>query len=99
MAAETSHRTCRNIGYCTNVHAGATLDETRTNLGRHAVAVRRAMQLDGPLGIGLWLSGRAAREMIASDCVTAFADWLRGAGLDVFTIIGFPFVDFHKSVV
>ncbi len=99
MAAETSHRTRRNIGYCTNVHAGATLDEMRTNLGRHAVAVRRAMQLDGPLGIGLWLSAVAAREMVASDGTTAFADWLRGAGLDVFTINGFPYGDFHKRVV
>ena len=74
MAAETSHRDRRNIGYCTNVHAGATLDETRTNLARHAVAVRSAMQLDGPLGIGLWLSGGAAREMVASDGAAAFAD-------------------------
>jgi len=99
MAAETSHRTRRNIGYCTNVHAGATLDQTRANLGRHAVAVRRAMQLDGPLGIGLWLSAAAAREMVASDGAAAFADWLSGVGLDVFTINGFPYGDFHKPVV
>ena len=99
MAAETSHGTRRNIGYCTNVHAGATLDETRANLQQHAVAVRGAMQLDGPLGIGLWLSAGAAREMVASDGMTAFADWLRGAGLDVFTINGFPYGDFHKRVV
>ena len=57
------------------------------------------MQLDGPLGIGLWLSGGAAREMVASDGAAAFADWLRGAGLDVFTINGFPYGDFHKRVV
>jgi len=99
MAAETSHRTRRNIGYCTNVHAGATLDQTRINLGRHAVAVRNTLGLDGPLGIGLWLSAGAAREMVASDGATAFADWLHGAGLDVFTINGFPYGDFHKRVV
>ncbi len=99
MAAETSQGTRRNIGYCTNVHAGATLDETRINLGRHAVAVRNTLGLDGPLGIGLWLSAGAAREMVASDGATAFADWLHGAGLDVFTINGFPYGDFHKRVV
>ncbi len=90
----------RLIGYCTNVHAGATLDQTRENLRLHAVAVRDAMQLDGgPLGIGLWLSAGAAREMVASGGAPAFADWLRGAGLDVFTINGFPYGDFHKRVV
>ncbi len=95
MAAEQP----RVIGYCTNVHAGATLDETRENLRQHAVAVRDTMQLDGPLGIGLWLSAAAALEMVASDGATAFADWLHGAGLDVFTINGFPYGDFHKRVV
>ena len=28
-------------GYCTNVHAGATLEATRQNLERHAVAVKQ----------------------------------------------------------
>ncbi len=96
MAAEQPRRL---IGYCTNVHAGATLDETRENLRQHAVAVRDTMQLDGPLGIGLWLSAGAAREMVVSGGAAAFAEWLHGAGLDVFTINGFPYGDFHKRVV
>ncbi len=89
----------RTIGYCTNVHAGATLDETRENLRQHAVAVRETLQLDGPLGIGLWLSASAARELVESGRGPEFADWLRGAGLDVFTINGFPYGDFHRRVV
>ncbi len=99
MPAETAHPARTNIGYCTNVHAGATLDQTRENLRTHAVAVRDAMGRDGPLGIGLWLSAGAVREIVATDGATAFADWLGEAGLDVFTINGFPYGDFHKPVV
>ena len=99
MAAETSQVTRRTIGYCTNVHAGATLDETRGNLRRYAVAVRESLQLDRPLGIGLWLSAAAVREIVSADGATAFGDWLHAAGLDVFTINGFPYGDFHKRVV
>src|SRR5678815_3063141 len=36
-------------GYCTNVHAGRTLDETRANLERHALAVT---------AFGNWLTER-----------------------------------------
>jgi hypothetical protein len=99
MAAETSHAARKNIGYCTNVHAGATLDQTRENLRTHAVLVRNAMGIDGPLSIGLWLSAGAVREIVSTDGATAFADWLGEAGLDVFTINGFPYGDFHKPVV
>jgi len=37
--------------------------------------------------------------MVASDGASGFADWLRATGLDVFTINGFPYGDFHQRVV
>ena len=36
------------VGYCTNVHAGATLDQTKANLERYACRVRE-MVWDWPL--------------------------------------------------
>ena len=53
----------RVIGYCTNVHAGTTLAQTKTNLDTHAVAVRDDLCPHGTLYPGLWLSAEAARQL------------------------------------
>ena len=87
------------VGYCTNVHAGATLEETRANLERYAVAVKRRFSPDAAMGVGLWLSASAARKLCAEQRVADFRDWLAGAGLVPYTFNGFPYGDFHKAVV
>jgi sugar phosphate isomerase/epimerase len=89
----------RRLGYCTNVHAGETLEQTRANLAAHAVAVRGLVCPDSTLGVGLWLSARAARALRDEGGEAAFGDWLSERGLSVFTINGFPYGDFHKPVV
>jgi sugar phosphate isomerase/epimerase len=89
----------RQIGYCTNVHAGADLDSTRANLAEHALAVKDLLSPDAPIGVGLWLSATAARKLLASDGVAEFAAWLSDVGLIPFTLNGFPYGDFHKDVV
>ncbi len=86
------------IGYCTNVHPGASLAEARTGLGDHAAAVRRRLSLSGPLGVGLWLSARAAREVRAAG-PGAFRRWLDDRSLDVLSLNGFPYGDFHGASV
>jgi sugar phosphate isomerase/epimerase len=88
-----------STGYCTNVHAGATLDATRANLQRHALAVKAACSPSRPMGIGLWLAAQAAQELVASDGVPAFRDWLAERGLVPYTLNGFPYGDFHQAVV
>ncbi len=87
------------IGYCTNVHAGADLESTRANLQQHAVAVREEFVPDGRLGIGLWLSAATARRLREEGQGVAFATWLGEAGLAPFTLNGFPYGDFHQPVV
>ena len=87
------------VGYCTNVHAGATLEETRTNLERYAVAVKRRFSPSEPMGVGLWLSASAARKLLAEQGVAEFAAWLHNAGLVPYTFNGFPYGDFHQAVV
>ena len=89
----------RAIGYCTNVHAGATWERIRANLETHALAVKAAVSPRDALGIGLWLSAAAARDLRAHDAVAELAAWLADSGLDVFTINGFPYGDFHRDVV
>ena len=85
--------------YCTNVHAGASYEQTRANLERYALAVKAQVSPDAPMGVGLWLSAKAARELIEQDRVAAFADWLDEKDLVPFTFNGFPHGDFHEPVV
>lgn len=87
------------LGYCTNVHAGADLDQTRANLQQHAVAVKRMVSPQAPLGIGLWLSAAAAGALRRGGRLDEFRAWLQEAGLVPFTLNGFPYGDFHQRVV
>jgi sugar phosphate isomerase/epimerase len=87
------------LGYCTNVHAGASYEQTRANLERYAIAVKARVSPDAPMGVGLWLSAKAARELIEQDRLAEFADWLGEKGLVPFTFNGFPHGDFHEPVV
>lgn len=87
------------IGYCTNVHAGATLEAMQRELDTHAVHVREIIAPDDMLDIGLWLSASAAEELVSTNGVPAFRDWLSERGLRVFTMNGFPYGDFHGEVV
>lgn len=89
----------RQIGYCTNVHAGVDLESTRANLAEHALAVKRLVSPGRPMGVGLWLSATAARKLLATAGVAEFAAWLAEVGLVPFTLNGFPYGDFHKDIV
>ncbi len=63
------------------------------------MAVKAQVCPDEPLGIGLWLSAQAARELRERASVDLFAQWLHARGLNVFTFNGFPYGDFHETVV
>jgi len=87
------------IGYCTNVHAGPDLEQTRANLQRYALEVKRRFSPNAPMGVGLWLAASAARGLRDRAALDTFAVWLREVGLVPFTLNGFPHGDFHKTVV
>lgn len=87
------------LGYCTNVHAGANLDQYWSNLRQHALGVKARFSPNQPMGIGLWFSAVSARELITTGQVPAFRDWLAEEGLTPFTFNGFPHGDFHEPVV
>lgn len=88
-----------HVGYCTNVHAGADLQQTRSNLQTHAQAVKQHVSPQNAMGVGLWLSASAADKLLADGKTQDFAGWLREAGLVPYTFNGFPYGDFHKEVV
>ncbi len=87
------------IAYCTNVHAGANLAQTRVNLERYACRVRQQFRPQDTMGVGLWLSAKAAKSLVSEAVVDEFSAWLAAEGLVPFTFNGFPFGDFHQPIV
>src|SRR5262249_10508584 len=87
------------VGYCTNVHAGVSLLETREKLEKYALAVKARVQPNEPMSIGLWLPAPAAREILQGSRLGEWKDWLAEVGLLPFTFNGFPYGDFHEKVV
>ena len=81
------------IGYCTNVHAGATLDEVVANLQNYSSLIQHTV--GKPIGIGLWL----ANESLCENTASRLKDCLEEHGLLVCSINGFPFGNFHSNVV
>lgn len=87
------------IGYCTNVHAGTSLEQARLNLLQNAGRVRSELAPEGRLPVGLWLAEQAANELIENQSVGEFRDWLQANHFLPYTMNGFPQGDFHQPIV
>jgi sugar phosphate isomerase/epimerase len=87
-----------HLTYCTNIHPGNGWAEVAANVARFAPALRRRFAPHGPFGIGLRLSAREARELLATG-FDQFQAFLAREGLYVAIINGFPYGAFHRSVV
>jgi hypothetical protein len=87
------------IGYCTNVHAGPSLEQAQANLQQYAVPIRQSVTPNEPLPVGLWLAEPAAKTLAETGNVSRFRDWLEQHQLFPFTFNGFPQGDFHQPVV
>lgn len=88
----------KHLGYCTNIHAAESWEETFAQLKQHVPVIKQAVSQDDRYGIGLRLSARAANEL-NGEAMTAFRCWLDKTGCYVFTINGFPYGDFHGARV
>ncbi len=88
-----------SIGYCTNVHAGTTMDSIRSRLSEFALPLAHKLPANQSLGVGLWLPKSAADELTSDADIQAFGDWLRANRLHAFTMNGFPYDNFHRPVV
>lgn len=88
----------RIITYCSNIHPGESWEETFRALQEHVPKVKQAVSPDARFPIGLRLSSRAARELLAGGRAS-FASWLREAGCYVPTINGFVYGAFHGEAV
>lgn len=88
----------RMITYCTNIHPGESWGDTFKNLQTYIPSVAAAVSPAAPFPIGLRLSGRASLE-IDDRASAEFMEWLQSTSTFVPTVNGFPYGDFHRSVV
>jgi len=89
-----------HLAYCTNIHPAESWEETFAAISTHTLKVRDIVAgMDRPFAIGLRLSAKAARELLAGDHLERFKDWLDSENTYVFTINGFPYGDFHGTRV
>ena len=94
MQIETFH-----LSYCSNIHPGESWKATFENLRMYIPQIRENLQFEGPFGIGLRLSHEASLELETEGQLREFQAWLESANAYVFTLNGFPYADFHRTVV
>lgn len=88
-----------HLSYCTNIHAGETWSEVFPTLQTQIPNVRRALDLQGPMGIGLRLSRLGLDDLQRPDQLSEFKSWLELENFYVYTINGFPYGRFHGERV
>ena len=87
------------LGYCSNVHAGESLDEVRQVVKRHIAGIRTRRGLD-TMAAGLWISAECADQLARnSQELKNFSELLAGSGIEVCTLNGFPYGNFHSDIV
>jgi len=94
MKVNTGHLT-----YCTNIHPGKNWDDDFKALQENFPVIKQSVSPNGPLGLGLRLSNTSSLELIKEDALTEFKRWLKENKAYVFTMNGFPYGEFHRTVV
>ncbi|RYF95968.1 MAG: xylose isomerase [Chitinophagaceae bacterium] len=87
------------LTYCTNIHPGETWKEHFAQLALHIPAIKKVVSPNAAFGIGLRLSDTASREISAPAVLADFREWLQQNDCYVFTMNGFPFGNFHGTIV
>jgi sugar phosphate isomerase/epimerase len=88
-----------HLAYGTNVHPAEDLDGILAQLGTYATPMRERLGSD-VLGLGLWLGAGVAAELVAEPArLRRLRRELDARGLEVVTLNGFPYREFHAPVV
>lgn len=88
-----------HLTYCSNIHPGESWAEVEAALREHVPQIRKQLAHEGPFGLGLRLSARAARTLRDPEAQAAFRRWLAAEDAYVFTLNGFPYGPFHGTPV
>ncbi len=89
------------LGYCTNVHAGESLEQAMDTLRKFTAAVKQKVSPSHPMEIGWWLSARAVLQFCRNfdETLAWVKPGLRAEELVPFTFNGFPYGDFHDESI
>ncbi|MEH2298120.1 MAG: metabolite traffic protein EboE [Nostoc sp.] len=88
-----------HLTYCSNIHPGESWLEVFANLEKYVPNLKSSLSPTEPFGIGLRLADAAAKQLLESNNLAQFQDWLTQENLYVFTLNGFPYGGFHRQVV
>ncbi|TGE22309.1 xylose isomerase [Hymenobacter aquaticus] len=88
-----------HLTYCTNIHPGETWAAVFQSLQDYLLPIKARLAPTEPLAVGLRLSDQASRELAQPGQLAEFQAWLTQQGLYVPIINGFPFGNFHHTVV
>lgn len=94
MKLEAGH-----LSYCTNIHAGESWKDHFESLDINFPSIKKGFSPDQAMGIGLRLSNSASIDLLDSEALKSFKNWLNQQQAYVFTMNGFPYGDFHHVVV
>jgi len=85
--------------YCSNIHSGEEWSDHFEQIKKHLPELKSMLLPDGPFGVGLRLSAKAASQLKLENELELFRNWLKGEDLYLFTINGFPYGSFHGERV
>ena len=88
-----------HLTYCTNIHSGKNWTEDFEILKQNFPVIKKAVAPEQSFGIGLRLSHAASLELLDRTALTSFKQWIQENDAYVFTINGFPYGDFHHTIV
>lgn len=94
MQTSTGHLT-----YCTNIHPGENWPAHFAALKKNFPGIKSQLSPNAPMGIGLRLSNVASAELDQLNNLAGFKQWLKENDAYVFTMNGFPYGEFHDTVV
>ena len=88
-----------HLTYCTNIHAGESWQDHFAALKNNFPAIKEKISPNGAMGMGLRLSNEASIELIRKENLSEFKKWLKDQDAYVFTMNGFPYGGFHRTIV
>lgn len=88
-----------HLSYCTNIHAGESWKDHFESLDLNFPSIKKEFSPNQAMGIGLRLSNSASIDLLDSETLKSFKNWLSQQQAYVFTMNGFPYGDFHHTVV
>ncbi|MCD2422487.1 metabolite traffic protein EboE [Niabella pedocola] len=88
-----------HLTYCSNIHSGESWAEHFDQLRKYIPEIKKKCSPHSAMGIGLRLSAIAARVLSKKNEILLFQNWLKEQNAYVFTMNGFPYGGFHKTIV